>query len=96
MNIWICPGDRLDLCNTSQPPIDRANPLRFTVCPLNSVADGFNDPSGLVEGARLHECFCDTGFFGDHGGYPHACLPCDGGSYTDEIGQAACTECDAG
>ena len=96
MNIWICPGDRLDLCNTSQPPIDRANPLRFTVCPLNSVVDGFNDPSGLVEGARLHECFCDTGFFGDHGGYPHACLPCDGGSYTDEIGQAACTECDAG
>ncbi len=96
LNIWTCPGDRLDLCNASQTPIDRANPLRFTVCPLNSIVDGFDDPSGLVAGARLHECLCDTGFFGDHGGYPHACLPCDGGSYTANLGQAACTECDAG
>lgn len=96
LNIWICPGHRLDLCNKSEAPIEHANPLRFTVCPFNSVVDGFNDPTGLVEGERLHECLCETGYFGDHGGWPHACLPCESGSYTDELGQVACTECDAG
>lgn len=96
LTVWACPGDRLDLCNTSETPIGRASPLQFTVCQSNSVIEGFTNPDGFVDGARLHECLCDTGFFGDAGGYPHSCLPCEGGSYTSEIGQVACTECDAG
>ena len=96
LSVWVCSGDRLDLCNTTETPIALANPLQFTVCQTDSVIEFFTDPRGFVDGARLHECVCDTGFFGDNGGFPNGCHACDGGFYSNQLGSPACTECAAG
>jgi hypothetical protein len=99
LHVWVCSGQHLEHCNSTQPAISRASPLIFTVCQENSLIVSFqsaDDARGFIEGDRLQECLCDTGYFGDPGGYPRSCLPCDAGTYTQDYGAGACAECDAG
>ena len=95
LSVKVCPGDMLDMCNSSAVAIPAATPLVFTVCQTDSLIETFSETNGFVQGSRLDECLCDTGYFG---GPSHAggCLPCDQGSYTDAIGSDACLDCLAG
>eukprot|EP01045_Picozoa_sp_COSAG04_P031272 COSAG04_NODE_5727_length_1510_cov_1.201984_1_plen_473_part_01 len=93
LRVWICPGTDFELCNSSAAPIAAATPLTFTVCQSNALIADFADSTGVVTGARLHECQCDSGYYGD---VPNGCTACERGSYTSTIGSEVCLPCDAG
>ena len=93
LTVWICPQYELELCNATQ-----AANVTFTVCQTHALIEtlGEEDVGKLVEGARLDECVCEAGYFGDHGGSPRLCHACSRGTYASEIGSLACEDCSAG
>ena len=57
------------------------------------IPNGREVVDGVVRGAYLHKCQCETGYFGPAG---RTCSACSAGTYTEQIGQTACLPCSAG